>query len=333
MAKEAAEADRLAKIEAAKLKAEQDRLAKEAADAACQAEKDRLAEEKRLAGEAAAEEARLAEEKRLSDKAAAEEAKQAKIEAAKLKAEQDRLAQEAADAAAQIEKDRLAEEKRFADEATAQAERDRLAREAANAAAEAEKDRLAREAADAERLAEIEAAKEAARKKNEAEEAAAEAARLARLDQISSEQHSLSEYRDVIDRADLHFNFKKYNEALKEYETASAMRPDQKHPKERIDQIIKILGIQASRANAGSKTVEDHHLPKEDFRNKIALKYPEGITEEVETLGNKVITRRFVVKGHHGDEYKMIRHSWGGKFFFKNDQQITELLWNQETRP
>ncbi len=55
------------------------------------------------------------------------------------------------------------------------------------------------------------------------------------------------------------------------------------------------------------------------------------MTEIEETLGNKQITTRYVVIGNHGDEYKMIQHSWGGKFFFKNEQQITELLYNKET--
>ncbi|WP_108808241.1 PorP/SprF family type IX secretion system membrane protein [Aquimarina spinulae] len=128
IADEAAAAARLAEekrladeaaAEAARL-AEEKRLADEAAAA-------RLAEEKRLADEAAAEAARLAEEKRLADEAAAE--------AARL-AEEKRLADEAAAEAA-----RLAEEKRLADEAAAEA--------AAEAARLAEEKRLADEAAKA----------------------------------------------------------------------------------------------------------------------------------------------------------------------------------------
>ncbi|EZH72254.1 hypothetical protein ATO12_22645, partial [Aquimarina atlantica] len=96
------------------------------------AEAARLAEEKRLADEAAAEAARLAEEKRLADEAAAE--------AARL-AEEKRLADEAAAEAA-----RLAEEKRLADEAAAEAarlaEEKRLADEAAKAAATANEEGL-----------------------------------------------------------------------------------------------------------------------------------------------------------------------------------------------
>ncbi|WP_254504202.1 PorP/SprF family type IX secretion system membrane protein [Aquimarina spinulae] len=188
IADEAAAAARLAEekrladeaaAEAARL-AEEKRLADEAAAA-------RLAEEKRLADEAAAEAARLAEEKRLADEAAAE--------AARL-AEEKRLADEAAAEAA-----RLAEEKRLADEAAAEAarlaEEKRLADEAAAEAARlAEEKRLADEAAaEAARLAEEkrladEAAAEAARlaeEKRLADEAAAEAARLAEEKRLADE--------------------------------------------------------------------------------------------------------------------------------------------------
>ena len=75
--------------------------------------------------------------------------------------------------------------------------------------------------------------------------------------------------------------------------------------------------------------------PKEtgtDFQNDLAKKYPQGVTEEVEKLGNKTIIRRIVVKGNTGDEYKMVKHNWGGKFFFKNGEAITELIWNEETK-
>ena len=332
--------------------AEEKKLAKEAEVKRLAEEK--AAEESRL--KAVAEEKRLAEEaetKRLADMKAAEEERLAKAaaqaEAARLaneqkeleaaQAEEERLAKELADkaeadklaqaAAAQAAADRLANEQKEAQ--AAQAEEERLAKAAAD---NAEANRLAKAAADkaeAVRLALIKADQEAARVRSAEAAEAAEAERLARLDKISSEQYSLSEYRDVIDKADLHYNFKKYEAALTEYENALAMRPDQDYPKERISLIRKMIGIQASRESLAKENQENQQIPIEDFKNDIAQKYPEGVTEEVETSGNKTITKRYVVKDNHGDEYKMIKHSWGGKFFFKNEQQITELIWNKET--
>ena len=341
-----AEEERLAK-EAAD-KAEADKLAKEAAD---KADADRLANEQKEAQEALAEEERLAKEaadkseadklaKAAADKASADrlvnEQKEAQAtqaeeerlvkEAQAVQAEEERLANEAED---KSEADRLANEQKEAQ--SARAEKERLAKAAAD---NAEANRLANEAADkseADRLAVIKADQEAARLRSAEAAEAAEAERLARLDKISSEKYSLSEYRDVIDKADLHYNFKKYEAALIEYENALAMRPDQDYPKERISLIKKMIGIQANRESLAKENQENNQIPIEDFKNDIAQKYPEGVTEEVETLGNKTITKRYVVKNNRGDEYKMIKHNWGGKFFFKNEQQITELIWNKET--
>ncbi|WP_082995075.1 PorP/SprF family type IX secretion system membrane protein [Aquimarina megaterium] len=162
------EEERLAAQRQLEREVAEQKIADEAAAAA------RLAEEKRLADEAAAEAARLAEEKRLADEAAAE--------AARL-AEEKRLADEAAAEAA-----RLAEEKRLADEAAAEAarlaEEKRLADEAAAEAARlAEEKRLADEAAaEAARLAEEKRLADEA-----AAEAAAEAARLAEEKRLADE--------------------------------------------------------------------------------------------------------------------------------------------------
>jgi WD40 repeat protein len=94
-------------------KAEQERLAREKAEAAQRAEQERLAQEK-------AEAAKRAEQERLA---------QEKAEAAK-KAEQERLAREKAEAAQRAEQERLAREKA---EAAQKAEQERLAQEKAGA--------------------------------------------------------------------------------------------------------------------------------------------------------------------------------------------------------
>lgn len=69
----------------------------------------------------------------------------------------------------------------------------------------------------------------------------------------------------------------------------------------------------------------------EDYRKELAETYPSGITESVSEEGNKVITKRVVVRNGKGDEYKKVVHNWGGVFFFKNGDAVTERVWDQET--
>lgn len=72
-------------------------------------------------------------------------------------------------------------------------------------------------------------------------------------------------------------------------------------------------------------------LSMDDFQKELAEKYPTGITEEVIIDGNKTITKRVRVAGGKGDEYKRVEHGWGGVFFFKNGDAVTERVWKQET--
>ena len=65
-------------------------------------------------------------------------------------------------------------------------------------------------------------------------------------------------------------------------------------------------------------------------RGKLAQEYPEGVTEESYTEGNKVIIKRIVVNGNRADEYSKVIARWG-IFYFKNGQSISEDLWRSET--
>jgi hypothetical protein len=65
-------------------------------------------------------------------------------------------------------------------------------------------------------------------------------------------------------------------------------------------------------------------------RSKLAQEYPEGVTEESYTEGNKVIIRRVVVNGNKADDYSKVIAKWG-TFYFKNGQSITEIMWKNET--
>jgi len=69
----------------------------------------------------------------------------------------------------------------------------------------------------------------------------------------------------------------------------------------------------------------------EDYRKELGETFPSGITETVTEEGNKIITKRVVVHDGKGDEYKKVVHNWGGIFFFKNGNAVTERVWDQET--
>ncbi len=66
-------------------------------------------------------------------------------------------------------------------------------------------------------------------------------------------------------------------------------------------------------------------------RSALAAEYPQGVTEESRTEGNKVIIRRVVVQGNKADEYRKVIGK-SGTFYFKNGQSITEVVWGRETQ-
>ena len=68
-----------------------------------------------------------------------------------------------------------------------------------------------------------------------------------------------------------------------------------------------------------------------EIQEELAAEYSDGVTEEIFTEGNRTITKRIVVMDGKGDEYRMVKHGWGGVFYFKNGTSITERVWKAET--
>lgn len=71
-------------------------------------------------------------------------------------------------------------------------------------------------------------------------------------------------------------------------------------------------------------------MSMDQYRQELGNSYPSGITETITEEGNKKITTRIVVKDGKGDEYKKVEHNWGGIFYFKNGDAVTERVWDQE---
>jgi membrane protein involved in colicin uptake len=216
--------------EEAKRKAEEEakRKAEEEAKRKAEEEAKRKAEEE--AKRKAEEEAKRKAEEEAKRKAE-EEAKRKAEEEAKRKAEEEakRKAEEEAKRKAEEEAKRKAEEeaKRKAEEEAkrkAEEEAKRKAEEEAKRKAEEEAKRKAEEEAKAKALAEAEA-------KRKAEEEA----RLAKESEINAK------YNAAIKKGDDAFGFKEYNAAKQAYKDALLIKPNEVYPKNKIDEIDKIL--------------------------------------------------------------------------------------------
>ncbi len=339
---EAAAAAARAKAKAAEeaRKAEEKRKAKEAADAlaAQQAEEEaaaKAAEAKRKAEEAAARAASKEEADRIREEAKAEAARKKAEEAAARAA-----AKEEADRLAAEEAARIAAAKSAEEAARLQAEADARAASKAEeekriAAAKAAEEARNKAAADAEakRKAEEEArrlADDAARRKLEEEaatKAAAEAAKKAKEEK----------YANLIAQGKSAFAGRNYEDAKAKYQEALKIKPTEVFPQAQIEKIDKILAAIAKRETAAPKPKETPKTPaatggEAEPKDALAREYGEGVHETVDNQGSKTVTTRIVVRNGEGHTYKFVKHNWGGRYFFKDDKPITEIVWDKETK-
>lgn len=82
---------------------------------------------------------------------------------------------------------------------------------------------------------------------------------------------------------------------------------------------------------AGRSGGDVKRVSLEEYQKELAEKYPSGITESTSTEGNKTIVKRIVVREGKGNEFKRVEHNWGGVFYFKNGDAVTERVWKSET--
>ncbi|HPT30677.1 MAG TPA: hypothetical protein PLW67_02505, partial [Prolixibacteraceae bacterium] len=246
----AIEAEKLKKAqELAEAKAKAEAEAKAKAEAEAKAKAEAEAEKARLAAlqKARQDSIKLAIEAEKLKKA--QELAEAKAKAeAEAKAKAEALAQAKAKAEAEAKVKAEAEAKAKAE---AEAEKARLAalqkarQDSIKMAIEAEKLRQAQLLAEAKAKAEAEAkarAEAQAKAKAEAEAKAKEElekARLARLQALTNENQEL--YNSLIANADQSFSRKEYNVSRAWYFKALALLPEEKYPKEKIDEINTII--------------------------------------------------------------------------------------------
>jgi tetratricopeptide (TPR) repeat protein len=138
-----------------------------------------------------------------------------------------------------------------------------------------------------------------------------------RVLQEKQEQSKLIQERDKVNAETVKQieNQKKFSEDI---EASFAQKAD-----ERSDKARKELGGIRS---IQPKDYDDYYL------SKLAQDYPQGVTEESDNHGNKVIIRRIVVQGNKADEYRKVIDKTG-HYYFKNGTSISELTWSRETNP
>ena len=72
---------------------------------------------------------------------------------------------------------------------------------------------------------------------------------------------------------------------------------------------------------------------KKDRQDQSAADYPQGVTEKViENQNNSTTIRRIAVEGTQTDIYEKTLYKWGGIFYTKNGTNITEDIWDKESR-
>lgn len=144
------------------------------------------------------------------------------------------------------------------------------------------------------------------------------------MDGLARSKEKDKQYTDVIAKADKLFAAKDYKQAKAAYLDASLLKPTERYPKDKVGEIDNILNPKTVAPVASTKA-------KDDFRNELAKKYPQGVTEESATEGNLRVIRRIVVKGDEAHLYLKKTTSFGATYFFKDDVSITEAEFNRDT--
>ena len=71
---------------------------------------------------------------------------------------------------------------------------------------------------------------------------------------------------------------------------------------------------------------------RKTYLNNLAKKYPKGITVENYELKKRKVKRVIVNYDGIATDYRRVKHSWGGTFYFRNGQSISKGVFQVETR-
>jgi len=127
-------------------------------------------------------------------------------------------------------------------------------------------------------------------------------------------------YKDAIAKADNNFNGKQYKEAKTHYEEALTYKGGDAYAKGRLLEVEKLLN-------------SDNQVKAADRKKELLAKYPPGVTEEIINGQGVTIIQRIVVKNGDVWVYQKKVFTWGGISYFRDGSPITELIFENETKP
>ena len=187
-----------------------------------------------------------------------------------------------------------------------------------NAKKKAEADAAAKAKADADAIAAKAKADEEAKRKAEEEKGNAKNTVRQPLGAGNDLQ-----YRAAIVRGDNNMKFKQYKDAVTAYKEALGYKANDAIAASKLTDAQKYLTTDTTTATA---------LVTKKEVNPLALKYPQGITEETSSDKGVVVIRRILVKGDDAWVYVKKIFNWGGVQWYKDDVAISQSIWENETK-
>lgn len=144
----------------------------------------------------------------------------------------------------------------------------------------------------------------------------------------SSDMHSYDQYIRMAENA---ADEEEWETAKHFYHKAMDLNPDMV---EDLNRLISDLNSKAWYARQHNKLVpstERQESANETYITMYGKQYPPGLTEEVEKYPNKVVVKRIIVADNAATVYERVDHNWGGTFYFKNNESITQRTWEMES--
>ncbi|MFO8235839.1 MAG: hypothetical protein R6U04_10600 [Bacteroidales bacterium] len=159
-------------------------------------------------------------------------------------------------------------------------------------------------------------------------------------------------YEEEIEKADNYFAGNAYYDAREHYEEALQYKPEEDYPRKRLNKIEEILAeFEAAKQSNAEKENEKSKKPEEEekdelqdfsdldskeeereYLNELVEEYPEGVTVENYEFDRRSVKRVIVNYDDKATEYRKVKHSWGGTYYFRNGSSISQAVFNVETK-
>jgi len=147
------------------------------------------------------------------------------------------------------------------------------------------------------------------------------------LDAIEKGKAKEQQFKDLVAKGDKLLASKDLKMAKSAYQDALLIKASDAYVKAKIAEVEALM----KKGGTTAAVTGDPKNNKDDFKNALVEKYPEGITEESARENNAKVTRRIVVKGKEGHMYVKKETSFGPVYFFKDDVPITEQEYLRDT--